>query len=182
MRFRMDALVNAGRSGCHRRAQAQQTDPYRRRKRRTREGRAVTVRGNPDHPVNRGKLCPKGLSEHHTLAAPGRALYPMLDKRRVSWDVALDTMVARIRQQVKDAPGKFEETIKKLGDKIGPKATWLHLELATPQCIPADSTGGRYEIVHHLKGSILYEMSGTNLVQTGELVLVGAAWRLTGGP
>ena len=39
----------------------------------TRERRAVAVRGNPDHPVNRGKLCPKGLSEHHTLAAPGRA-------------------------------------------------------------------------------------------------------------
>ena len=32
------------------------------------DGRAVSVRGNPDHPVNRGMLCPKGLSEHHTLA------------------------------------------------------------------------------------------------------------------
>ena len=31
--------------------------------------RAVSVRGNPDHPVNRGMLCPKGLSEHHTIAA-----------------------------------------------------------------------------------------------------------------
>ena len=30
------------------------------------DGRAVSVRGNPDHPVNRGMLCPKGLSEHHT--------------------------------------------------------------------------------------------------------------------
>jgi len=29
-----------------------------------RDGRAVSVRGNPDHPVNRGMLCPKGLSEH----------------------------------------------------------------------------------------------------------------------
>ncbi len=63
----------------------------------TREGRAVAVRGNPNHPVNRGKLCPKGLSEHHTLAAPGRALYPMLDSRRVSWDEALEAMIARIR-------------------------------------------------------------------------------------
>lgn len=63
----------------------------------TREGRAVAVRGNPDHPVNRGKLCPKGLSEHHTLAAPGRMLYPTLDGRRVPWDAALDTMVSRVR-------------------------------------------------------------------------------------
>ena len=36
-----------------------------------RDGRAVAVTGDPDHPVNQGRLCPKGLSEHHTLAAPG---------------------------------------------------------------------------------------------------------------
>src|SRR6185312_1643061 len=29
--------------------------------------RAVAVRGNPSHPANMGKLCPKGLSEHYTL-------------------------------------------------------------------------------------------------------------------
>ncbi len=40
--------------------------------------RAVSVRGNPDHPVNRGMLCPKGLSEHHTIAADNRARYPLL--------------------------------------------------------------------------------------------------------
>ena len=30
-------------------------------------GRAVGVRGDPDHPVNTGVLCPKGLSEHETI-------------------------------------------------------------------------------------------------------------------
>ena len=64
------------------------------------EGRAVAVRGNPHHPVNRGKLCPKGLSEHHTISAATRAQYPLLRKggklTRVSWDEALDTMVARL--------------------------------------------------------------------------------------
>ncbi|HLK49543.1 MAG TPA: molybdopterin-dependent oxidoreductase, partial [Bryobacteraceae bacterium] len=66
------------------------------------ESRAVAVRGNPDHPVNRGKLCPKGLSEHHTLAAKTRAEYPLLRKAgkfaRVGWNEALDTMVARFRE------------------------------------------------------------------------------------
>ena len=33
---------------------------------------AVAVQGDPDHPVNRGRLCPKGLTEHHTLRAEGR--------------------------------------------------------------------------------------------------------------
>jgi len=67
----------------------------------TRGNKAVAVRGNPDHPVNRGKLCPKGLSEHHILDSPGRARQPLLRKdgvlKPVSWDEALDTMVARIQ-------------------------------------------------------------------------------------
>lgn len=63
--------------------------------------RVVSVRGNPDHPVNRGKLCPKGLSEHYAITAEGRAQYPMLRRGekfvRVSWDEALNTMVERFR-------------------------------------------------------------------------------------
>jgi anaerobic selenocysteine-containing dehydrogenase len=63
------------------------------------DGRAVAVRGNPAHPVNSGKLCPKGLAEHYTLEAPGRAKYPLLRQNgkltRVSWDEALDAMVGR---------------------------------------------------------------------------------------
>lgn len=66
-----------------------------------RDGKAVTVRGDEDHPVNRGKLCPKGLTEHHILDAPGRARTPLLRKNGalvpVSWDEALDVMVSRFR-------------------------------------------------------------------------------------
>lgn len=66
------------------------------------DGRAVSVRGNPDHPVNAGKLCPKGLSEHYTLEATNRARYPLLrDKRgklvRVGWDEALGVMADKFR-------------------------------------------------------------------------------------
>lgn len=65
------------------------------------DDRAVSVRGNPDHPVNLGKLCPKGLSEHYTLEAPNRAKHPLLRKNGklvpVSWDEALDTMVEKFR-------------------------------------------------------------------------------------
>jgi len=68
----------------------------------TRDNKAVAVRGNPDHPVNKGKLCPKGLSEHHILSAPGRAKEPLLRKNGVltpvSWEEAIETMVTRIRE------------------------------------------------------------------------------------
>lgn len=64
-------------------------------------GKAVSVRGNPHHPVNHGMLCPKGLSEHHTIEAETRAQFPLLRKNgklaRVGWDEALDTLVVKFR-------------------------------------------------------------------------------------
>lgn len=65
------------------------------------DGHVVSVRGNPDHPVNSGKLCPKGLAEHYAIEAEGRAKYPLLRKNgqlvRVSWDEAIGTMVERFQ-------------------------------------------------------------------------------------
>jgi assimilatory nitrate reductase catalytic subunit len=73
------------------------------------KGKVVSVRGDPNHPVNLGKLCPKGLSEHYTLDAEDRAKYPLLRKNskltRVGWDEALETMVERFRAvQLKYGP------------------------------------------------------------------------------
>ena len=73
------------------------------------EGRAVSVRGNEGHPVNMGKLCPKGLAEHHILEAESRAKQPLLRKNGrlepVSWDDALDRMVEEFGR-VQDKYGK----------------------------------------------------------------------------
>jgi anaerobic selenocysteine-containing dehydrogenase len=72
-------------------------------------GRAVASRPLESHPVNRGKLCPKGLSEHYTIEAETRARYPLLRKNGkltpVDWDEALTTMVERFRAiQAKHGP------------------------------------------------------------------------------
>ena len=66
-------------------------------------GRAVSVRGNADHPVNAGVLCPKGLSEHETIHADSRATHPLFrpSKKsklyRVGWEDAIQTMAAKFR-------------------------------------------------------------------------------------
>jgi assimilatory nitrate reductase catalytic subunit len=64
-------------------------------------GKAVASRPMASHPVNHGKLCPKGLSEHYTIDAENRARYPLLRRngklQPVDWDEALDTMVERFR-------------------------------------------------------------------------------------
>lgn len=66
------------------------------------KGKPVSVRGNPDHPVNEGRLCPKGLAEHYAITAPNRAKWPLLQTgekkfKRVSWEWAIRTMVERFR-------------------------------------------------------------------------------------
>ncbi len=73
------------------------------------DGKLVAVRGWEAHPVNLGKLCPKGLSEHHMVTAPNRAKYPLLRKGgklvRVDWEEALTTMVEKFRAtQLKYGP------------------------------------------------------------------------------
>jgi assimilatory nitrate reductase catalytic subunit len=66
------------------------------------DGHPVSSRPLASHPVNRGKLCPKGLSEHYTIEADNRAKHPLLRKHgkleRVSWDEALATMIERFRK------------------------------------------------------------------------------------
>ncbi len=66
-----------------------------------RNGKVVGVRGDPDHPVNLGKLCPKGLAEHYAIEAEDRAMYPLLRENgqlaRIGWDEAIDTLVEKFR-------------------------------------------------------------------------------------
>ncbi|MBT9330089.1 molybdopterin oxidoreductase family protein [Paracidobacterium acidisoli] len=67
-----------------------------------REGKVVTSRGDQNHSVNRGKLCPKGLAEHYVLNAENRARYPHLRGKngleRISWEEALGTMAGEFRR------------------------------------------------------------------------------------
>ena len=44
-------------------------------------GKAVSSKGDPLHPVNRGTLCPKGLSEHKMVYADSRVTSPLLREK-----------------------------------------------------------------------------------------------------
>ncbi|CAN5788962.1 nitrate reductase [soil metagenome] len=58
-----------------------------------RSGKAVAVEGDADHPVNQGRLCPKGLSEHQMITAEGRLTHPTVDGETATWDEALGRVV-----------------------------------------------------------------------------------------
>ncbi len=67
----------------------------------------VHVEGDPDHPVNRGTLCPKGSSLLDFVKSPDRLRFPEYrapgsDKwERVTWDWALDR-IARLVKEDRD--------------------------------------------------------------------------------
>src|SRR5262249_19605522 len=81
----------------------------------------------------------------------------------------------------REAQAKFADLVAKL--KGIEKATWIHLETGAPQCRPGEEGGPRLDLVHHVRGTIVYEAGGkSDWLQTGEMIQVGAAWRLTAAP
>lgn len=64
----------------------------------SRAGDGWSVRGDPEHPANFGRLCSKGAALADTLGLDERLLHPEIGGRRVSWDVAIDTVAERFRR------------------------------------------------------------------------------------
>jgi len=68
----------------------------------------VHVEGDPDNPVNRGTLCPKGAGVLDMIQSPNRLKYPEVREpgakewKRISWDEAFDR-VARHMKADRDA-------------------------------------------------------------------------------
>lgn len=57
-------------------------------------GGSFTVRGDPDHPANFGRLCAKGMALPETGGIEGRLLHPEIGGRRAGWDEALDLVAS----------------------------------------------------------------------------------------
>jgi anaerobic selenocysteine-containing dehydrogenase len=61
---------------------------------RTYQGRAIKAEGNPNHPVNRGKICPRGLTAVQGLYNPDRITGPRRQQRggqgleELDWEAA----------------------------------------------------------------------------------------------
>lgn len=83
--------------------------------------RLVQILGNPDHPVNMGGICAKGVAGINLVNDPERLLYPI--KRtgqrgqnrwsRITWDEVFHTLSTRIGRLVKD--GSTKEIVLDLG-------------------------------------------------------------------
>ncbi|TIN17400.1 MAG: nitrate reductase [Mesorhizobium sp.] len=63
-------------------------------------GGKATVRGDPEHPANFGRLCSKGAALAETLGLDGRLLQPEIQGRQTSWDEALDLVAAKFSDAI----------------------------------------------------------------------------------
>jgi anaerobic selenocysteine-containing dehydrogenase len=67
------------------------------------DGKAIAVRGNPDHPFTRGRLCVKVNNYEERVYSDKRVLYPLRrvgtkgskQFQRISWDEAIETIAKR---------------------------------------------------------------------------------------
>ncbi len=67
------------------------------------DGKAIAVRGNPDHPFTRGRLCVKVNNYEERVYSDKRVLYPLMrvgpkgskQFQRMSWDEAIETIAKR---------------------------------------------------------------------------------------
>jgi formate dehydrogenase major subunit len=76
----------------------------------------IHVEGDPDHPVNRGTLCPKGSALLDFIHSPNRLKYPEYrgpgetEWKRVSWEFAINR-IARLMKDDRD-----QNFLQKSGD------------------------------------------------------------------
>ena len=131
------------------------------------DGRAVEVRGAPDHPPTAGVLCTKVARYLDRTYSDQRVLHPM--KRvgrkgegrfeRIGWDEALDTIAARFRA-IAASP-------------LGPQAILPYSYAGTMGLLQSSSMDRRF--FHRLGASLLDRTICASAGKAGWVATVGAA-------
>ena len=104
------------------------------------------IEGDPDHPTNRGTLCPKGAALLDFVQSKTRTFYPQIRKpgsdkfERVSWETALD----RIARLMKDDRDK--NFIAKNGDGVTVNR-WLSTGFLAASATTNETAWATYKVV-----------------------------------
>lgn len=85
------------------------------------DGKVVNTEGNPDHPINEGSLCSKGMSVYQlSHNNPNRLTVPLYrapkatEWKEVTWEFALD----RIAENIKKTRDKGFDTVNAKGQEV----------------------------------------------------------------
>jgi len=107
---------------------------------RVRDGRAVKLEGNPDFPVGRGALCPRGQAAIEGLYAPGRIGTPRAGAREIDWAAAEKLFAAGLQRALDDKKLVVVVTRPETGQLGKLFGTWLEaLGQAPTQVVTFDA-------------------------------------------
>ena len=137
---------------------------------RTREGRPVKLEGNPEHPINRGKLCARGQASLSRSYHPDRYRGPLErgpegEVSAVSWDAAL----SRLGTALGAARGK----VAVLGPPVGPTLDalidrWLEAvgggQRVVYDPLASEALARASELVFGVANQPVFDLSGTEWV------------------
>ena len=123
------------------------------------KSRIIHIEGDPDHPVNRGTLCPKGAALLDFVQSPNRLTHPEVREpgssefKRISWDDAF-TRIAKHMKADRDANfvtqnskgetvNRWPTTAMLVSSAINNEAGYLSVKLARSTGITALDTQAR---------------------------------------
>ncbi len=69
---------------------------------KTREGRPIKIDGNPDHPINKGKICATGQASILDLYDPSRLKSPLIDNKESDWATIDNKIIDELNNCVKN--------------------------------------------------------------------------------
>lgn len=152
-----------------------------------RAGSKIGLDLNEDGRIDRWEqISPEEVSQeilqaviHRDLARLQALMLSDADLRELQLPAAEMT---RLKERLAAVPERFNSTTSALIG-LSAKTQWMHVELQPPQCIPADAIGAGKDLYRYKSGTILYENKGkADFLQTGEMILVGRAWKLVEAP
>ena len=110
------------------------------------EGKITNIKGDPDHPMNRGFICVKGKAASELVYHPDRLKYPLrrVGNRgegkweRVSWDEALDAIAAKLTDVKNNYGNESIAAIHGTGPRRSLTISLLPYALESPNRISVD--------------------------------------------
>lgn len=157
------------------------------------DGKIVGIKGNGDHPINRGRLGPKGENQWYANNAPDRLTTPLIRNKEgtlepASWDDAMNLIAQKAKQTIQEK-GTNSISIYSTGQgfmedyytlaKIGRAGLQTHLmdantrlctattEFCLLQSFGADGTPASFDDIDETDTLMLF---GHNVAETGTVL------------
>ena len=121
-------------------------------------GRIVKVTGMKEHPLNRGRLCPKGSISPDYVYSKERITHPMVREndrwKKIDWDDAIELFVENLKE-IGDSDPKAFATIIGMPILLGGSSTVGFIRrfmdvFGSPNCFSPESMCYRHEIIGYI--------------------------------